>query len=159
MSRDQRRTFGAVLAITGGLLIAAGAFLPWAYAGVTFLGVDVAKSGMEGGDGVVFLGAGLVVAVVGLWSLLGRPTLAPFLLIVGALAVGLGAIVEYGDVDERAVDIERLGGGAVDVAVGAGIWTMFAGAALALIAGLVLVGQMKAPNPSDTIGPRFSLGE
>ncbi len=147
MSRDQRRMFGGELAIAGGLLTAAGAFLPWVSAGLPFLGRIITKSGMEDGDGVIFLGAGLIIAAVGLWSLLGRPTFSPFLLIGGGLAVGLGAFAEYRDVSDRVPEVERLGGGAVDVAVGGGIWAIFAGAALAVVAGLVLVGQMKPSTP------------
>jgi hypothetical protein len=78
----------------GGALIAIGAFLPWVKAIAAFVGT-ITRSGMEGGDGPIFLIVGIIIAAVGLWSLMARPTMAPGLLILGGLAVGGLAFMEY----------------------------------------------------------------
>jgi hypothetical protein len=87
MAPSQRRMLGGILAIVGGGLIVLGAFLPWVKATAAFVGT-ITRSGMEGGDGPIFLAAGFVIAGIGLWCVLARPTLAPALLILGGLAVG-----------------------------------------------------------------------
>lgn len=140
MAPNQRRTLGGVLAIVGGALTALGAFLPWVKATAVFVGT-ITRSGMEGGDGPIFLGAGLVIAALGLWSVIGRPSAAPVLLVLAGLVVGGFALVDYNEVSQRVGD---LGSNLATASVGAGIWSLFAGAAASAIAGLILVGQMTA---------------
>jgi hypothetical protein len=140
MGAQQRRTLGGVLAILAGALIVLGAFLPWVKATAVFVGT-ITRSGMEGGDGPIFLGAGIVIAALGLWSVMGRPAAAPVLLILGGLAVGGLTLLEYNDVSER---VGGLGSDLATASVGAGIWSLFAGATASLVAGLILVGQMTA---------------
>jgi hypothetical protein len=131
---------GGILAIAGGSLIVLGAFLPWVKATAAFLGT-VTRSGMEGGDGPIFLIAGFIIAGIGLWSIMARPTVAPALLILGGLAVGGLTLLEYNEVSNR---VGGLGSSLATASVGAGIWSLFAGAAASLVAGLILVGQRTA---------------
>lgn len=150
MASDQRRTLGGVLAIIGGGLIALGAFLPWIKATAPFVGT-ITRSGMEGGDGPIFLGAGLVIAALGLWSVIGRPSSAPVLLILAGLVLGGFALLDYNEVSGR---VGGLGSDLATASVGAGIWSLFAGAAASVVAGLMLLGQM---HPTANAPPALTL--
>ena len=84
----------AAVILVGGALVAIGSFLPWATA--TGL-VSVSKSGLDGGDGILTLPVGVVIALLGLSRLQrsglpgNRPVDGGWLVIVilGIIAVGL----------------------------------------------------------------------
>ena len=72
---------------------------------------------------------------------MSRPKAAPILLILSGLAFGLLGRFEYDSIREGASNQ------CCDFAtfyVGAGIWWIYAGAAATFLAGLVLIGQMRA---------------
>lgn len=140
----QRRMLGGIMAIAGGLLFALGAFLPWVKVTAPFVG-SLSVSGMEG-DGIFFLVGGLLIAVLGLWSILGSPKAAPVLLILAGLGFGGLAFFEYNNVSGGIGDIDS------DFALasmGAGIWTLLAGAVATVVAGFTLNGQM-SPAPAES---------
>jgi hypothetical protein len=130
-----------VLAIVGGGLAAIGAFLPWVTATAAFVGT-VTRSGMEGGDGPIFLGVGILVAALGLWAVLDHPTAAPILLILAGVAIVGLTVPEYIEVNER---VGGLDSDFATASVGAGIWALFAGGVATGLAGLILIGQMTPP--------------
>jgi len=153
-----RRTLGCVLAIIGGLLLAAGAFLPWVKIGPSGFG-DIPPpvsnwetvSGIDGDgffflvgdDGFFFLVGGVLIAALGLWTILSRPRTAPVLLMLSGLAFGLLGWFEYNSIRNST------GSQCCDFAsyrVGEGIWWIYAGAAAIFLAGLVLAGQIGAPS-------------
>jgi hypothetical protein len=109
-------------------------------------------SGMEG-DGVFFLGGGLLIAVLGLWSILGSPKAAPVLLILSGLGFGGLAFSEYNNVSGGIGDINSESALA---SMGAGIWTLLAGAVATVVAGLTLNGQM-SPAPAASAPGREPL--
>jgi hypothetical protein len=143
---NQRKIVGGVLAIAGGAMIVVGAFLPWIKASAAFVGT-ISRSGMEGGDGPIFLAIGFAIAALGLWSIIGRPSAAPFLLILAGLGAGGAAFLEYSEVNQR---VDSVASEFAVASVGAGIWSLFAGAAASVIAGLVLAGQMRPGAESTT---------
>ena len=66
-----RSPVGAILAIAGGGLLGVGSFLTWAE--VSGGGASVTAKGIDGSDGYITLGAGIVAVLVGmLFS--GRPS-------------------------------------------------------------------------------------
>jgi len=94
------RTLGGILAIIGGLLLAVSAFLPWKRSTPGFVldptSVPISTvSGIDGGSGIVALVGGVLIAALGLWTILSRPNAVPFLLIFSGLAFGLLGLFEY----------------------------------------------------------------
>lgn len=114
--------------VVGGAGVLLGAFMPWMKISTGF--GDVARSGMDGGDGWFFVFGGALIAYIGLqlrgpstWSLL-----VPFL---AAVVMGVLAFYEINDVTRR--DGDSLS----DVSVGWGLYLICA----ALL--VVLVGLFK----------------
>jgi hypothetical protein len=128
---------GGIIAIAGGLLLVLGAFLPWVTVRAALLG-SLSVSGMEG-DGIFFLIGGLLVAALGLWSILGTPSAAPQLLILSGVGFGALAIFEFSNVSDGIGGIESEFAAA---SMGPGILTLLAGAAAILVAGFTLRGHM-----------------
>lgn len=106
-----QRTLGSVLAIMGGLLLAVGAFLPWVKIGPglvanpppvsswdTVSGIDGHEWFLVGDDGIFFLIGGVLIAALGLWTILSPPKAAPILLILSGLAFGLLGWFEFASI-------------------------------------------------------------
>lgn len=114
---------GSFLVILGGVAVAVGAFLPWITANTVF--ATVSRNGLDGGgDGIIALGGGVLLAALGLARKAGIGT---FVLAVG---MGVVAFLNLQDITDRLVVVQS------DYAVGsvgAGIWAIFVGAALAAV--------------------------
>ena len=145
-----RRTLGGVLAIIGGLLLAVGAFLPWVKIGPglvvnpppvsswdTVSGIDGHEWLLVGDDGIFFLIGGVLIAALGLWTILSRPKAAPIILIISGLAFGLLVWFEVASIGHSVPCCDFF-----TIHVGEGIWWIYAGAGATFLAGLILVGQM-----------------
>jgi hypothetical protein len=121
--------------VVAGALYAIGSALPWASITAPFVGT-ISKSGLEGGDGVVTLLIGIVLALVGLGHLTGSRAagskLATVLLSVAALGM---AAFEISTVSSRLADIDSDVGYA---STGIGLWLMAVGGVLALLSALAL---------------------
>ena len=113
---------------------------------------SLSVSGMEG-DGIFFLVGGLLIAALGLWSILGSPKAAPVLLILAGLGFGALAFFEYNNVSGGIGDI---GSEFAAATMGAGIWTLLAGAVATVVAGFTLNGQM-SPAPAASAPRREQL--
>ena len=146
-----QRTLGSVLAISGGLLLAVSAFRPWIRSTPGGMEADPTRamdtvSGMVGGDGIFFLAGGVLIASLGLWTTLSRPKAAPILLILGGLAFGLLGLLEHNSIRNtvryHAHDCCDMPG----IAMGEGVWWIYAGAVVTFLAGLALVGQMRVQH-------------
>ena len=140
---DAGKTLAGRLAIAGGGLLVLGALLPWITVFIPGSGETPSNSGMEGEDGLIFLMGGLVIAALGLWAFSGRPSAVPALLIVGGLAAGIGAFLEYSDIAQQISSVSDSMGSRFSYSVGEGIWLLFAGALLTVVAGFVLWRQME----------------
>ena len=158
-----QRTLSSALAIVGGLLLAVGALLPWVrstpglvdlrtWRADTISGVD--NGGiyfLVGRDGIFFLVGGILIAALGLWTILSRPKAAPILLILSGLASGLFGLLESNSIrNEFVYNCCDMGG----FAMGQGIRWIYAGAAATFLAGLILIGQMRGGSELRTLTPR-----
>jgi hypothetical protein len=147
LSSSDGKTLGEVLAIAGGGLLVVGAFLPWVSAEGPF--VSIGRSGMVAEDFLIFLGTGVVIASLGLWAGVAMRSAAPALLVVGGVATGIAAFLDYRDV---ARNIEEINDGRITYLVGEGIWVLFAGALASVVAGFVLSGRMSPVAPATGAG-------
>jgi hypothetical protein len=149
------RTLGGILAIIGGLLLAVSAFLPWVKIGPGFAvslppvsswdtvsGVDGHQWFLVGDDGIFFLIGGVLIAALGLWTILSRPKPAAVILILSGLAFGLLGMFEYNSIRHSVPCCDFF-----TIRMGEGITWIYAGAAATFLAGLVLDGQMRVQNP------------
>jgi hypothetical protein len=92
MSQTERagaQTAG-IVAIVGGALLAVASFLPWAE--VSGQGASVTANGIDGSDGYLTLGAGIVAVLVGVVTLMrgARRILAVLAILAGIVGGGLG---------------------------------------------------------------------
>lgn len=166
-----QRTLGSVLAIMGGLLLAVGAFLPWVKIGPglvanpppvsswdTVSGIDGHEWFLVGDDGIFFLIGGVLIAALGLWTILSPPKAAPILLILSGLAFGLLGWFEFASIGHSVPCCDFF-----TIQVGEGIWWIYAGAAATFLAGLVLsarVEQMRGAGvaePAEQESPAVRL--
>jgi hypothetical protein len=150
------RTVSGALAIIGGLLLGVSAFLPWITS--TPFAVPASwhpdtVSGMDDGgiyflvgrDGIFVLVGGALIAALGLWTTLSRFKAAPILLILSGLAFGLFGLLESDSIRNgfpvhQVMDLDG-------IALGQGIRWIYAGAAATFLAGLILIGQLRAWDP------------
>lgn len=142
----------AVVMVVAGLMVAAGAFLPWITVATGF--VSVSRSGMDGGDGWIALAVGALMAVVGLGglrSLDSVPNIAAVALGLGAL--GLGAF-EYLSVQDRITNADATVASLIQV--GVGVYLILGGGALAFVASIALWPRGE-PKASDGYGLRSSV--
>ena len=109
----------AMATIAGGVLLAAGSFLPW------FTHDSLGSvNGFDGGDAYFTLAAGIILAVLGYMTYSGKSYPSWIGWVVAALALVL-VVIDYFDISDTA---DLLGG-----SVGIGVWLMFAGAIIALV--------------------------
>ncbi len=111
--------------IAGAALLVIGAFLPWFSIGDTSIsGMDTTDG--ETRDGPVFVGLGVIIAVLGIITLVWKRILG---VVIGALVVAafalMAGIIDFTDVQ----DLKELFGDQVDA--GIGLPVIIAGAALA----------------------------
>lgn len=137
-----RRSTGSggtlVAVLLGAVLLVVGALLPWASAETPF--ATLTAKGVEG-DGVLTLGAGLLVALlITLGS--GRRGPALMCVIVGLLA-GLVALVDMSNLADALAELEQDESLLLAPSIGVGLWLTAIGA------GVVVVGSL-ASMASDT---------
>ncbi len=79
----------AALILLGGAVFAAGSFLPWVTVYSAF--ASASRSGMEGGDGMITVFLGVVIALLGLTRLQrpGLPGNRAVMVLLGVIAIGL----------------------------------------------------------------------
>jgi hypothetical protein len=155
---NDRKSLGAVLAIAAGGLLILGAALPWITMGSPLVGTMANRSGLAGEDGLIFLVGGLILAALGLCALSGHPSTVPGLLIAGGLAAASGALLEYRDMAQAITGVAN--DASYSLGVGVGIWFLFAGGLLCVVAGIVLWGQTEPVAATTTAGARWrQLGE
>ena len=121
-----------------GAAMAIGAFLPWAKVTAAFVGT-ISVSGMDGGDGWLFLIGGIVLGVLG-WRLrfASRSLIGPSILTV---ILGVLAIVEVGNVSSRIDDVQDTG--MASASVGFGLWLLCA-AAVVSVFGILRIRSARA---------------
>jgi hypothetical protein len=145
MSASGSLNITAVVILLGGVLFAVGSFLPWATASSAF--GSASKSGMEGGDGMITVFLGVVIALLGLTRLQrpGLPGNRLTMVLLGAIAIGV-AVFEGSNIQSR---LEASSSAYVVTSVGMGIYVMGVGGVLALLASL-FGATAKPPVPTVT---------
>ena len=123
----------ALLTIAGGTLIAIGSFLPWVSATSGF--GSISKSGLEGGDGVITLLLGAVLAVIGISRFGGSQTsrAAGITEVFAILICGGVLVYDYVDVSGRSSEFSN---DFVAVSVGPGLYAIGIGLLLAIGGGV-----------------------
>lgn len=153
--QNPRRQMAAIALIIGGVLIAAGSLMPWVEATAAFVG-SLSRSGIDGGgDGVITLSAGVVVALVGLYALVqtGQEGIFALGAVGGLVAAGI-AIVNYNEASGRVVEFTATAGELGTASVGAGLWVLGAGGVVALVAAATGLFSSEA---SEQVPPRRDL--
>jgi hypothetical protein len=135
---------GATMTLLGGVLIILGSFLPWLTATAPLVGT-MSRNGMEGGDGVITLILGVITILIGVTQLTATnlPTLLQRSPIVTGVITGIVAIINYSSVQQRIADV-REESELIAASVGAGIWTLFVGAVLAIVGGVLVLRLPKS---------------
>ena len=154
-----RTPVGAILAIAGGALLAIGSFLAWAE--VSGGGTSVTAKGIDGSDGYITIGAGIVAVLVGI-LLLRRAQRALAILAILAILAGLvgGGVAVYDALtakdsvlDAAAEELaptvgatpeqvrvlldQAIDSGEISISLSIGIYVVIAGGVLALVGGVL----------------------
>lgn len=104
---DALKWSGAVVLI-GGCLAVLGSFLPWISATAAFVGT-ISRSGLDGGgDGIITIGAGIIIALHGIALLIrksGNARAVRASAVVFALVLGAVAVLDINSVNERVATV------------------------------------------------------
>jgi hypothetical protein len=152
---------GGILALVGGALLAIGSFLDWAE--VSGTGTSVTATGIDGTDGWITLGAGVLALAAG--SAIVRRTggrgVAILAIVAGVIGGGVGlydaATAKDSFLDSAAEELAREFGGSVQqlralldaaiqvgelaVTVMIGLYVVIAGGVLAIVGGAISLGR------------------
>lgn len=119
-----RATASGLTAVGAGLGLMLGSFLPWAKVTAPLIGTAT-KSGMEGGDGLITVGAGVALLVLGV-VLMGasdrRATVGVVVMVVAVCALAF-CIFEFVHLSHQFADVQSgEGGDLVALSYGSGLW-------------------------------------
>jgi hypothetical protein len=125
----------------GGLLVAIGSFLPW----ITLSSIiSVSRSGLDGGgDGMVTLGIGVVLALVAAVNLggAGVGSGSRLLALLGGFAAVVVAIIDGSDVANR---VAGLSSAYAVGSIGMGIYVVGIGGGVAILVAIFSSGRASA---------------
>jgi hypothetical protein len=173
-----RTPVGAIVAIAGGALLGVGSFLAWAE--VSGGGTSVTANGVDGSDGYITLGAGIVAVVVGVLLLRqARRALAILAILAGLVGGGVAvydALTAKDSVlDSAAEELaptlgaspeqvrvlldQAIDSGEIGISLSIGIYVVIAGGALALVGGILsLRGPDAGKRAAETRQPAVAEG-
>jgi hypothetical protein len=173
-----RAPLAGILGIVGGALMAVGSFLAWAE--VSGGGTSVTAKGVDGSDGYITLGAGLVAVVLGIVMASGtKRVLAVLVILAGIVGGGIGlydALTAKDSVLDAAAEElapsfgasaelvrtaldQAIDAGQLSVTISIGLYVVIAGGIVALVGGILglrgssepeVAGQTAAPAPPVT---------
>ncbi len=120
--------------IVGAAALAIGAVLPWISGSIGEF--STSRSGIDGGDGWFFVVGGALIALAA-WQYEQRR--AVVFAVVVTIALALLWVFEFSDIRNRINEAEDAAAGLilVDVKVGAGMWVMAFGAAIAFFGSVI----------------------
>jgi hypothetical protein len=143
----------ALVAGLGGALVVLGSFLPWITANAALVG-GISRNGLDGGgDGIITLLAGIAIVVLALATFVSLRSVRGYgvlIAIVGGIA-GLVGIADMVDATRRVGEANDAFAGFGTASVGAGLWTVLIGAAIALIGGLLVLSAPPAGIPASNV--------
>ena len=165
-----RASFGGILAITGGALLAVGSFLPWAE--VSGGGTSVTAQGIDDSYGYFTLAAGGFALVVGIVMTRGaQRELAVLAVLAGLVGGGVGLYetlsikdsvldaaaeqlapsFELSTEQVRAALDQAIETGRLSLSISIWLYAVIAGGVVALVGGIVgLVGSPSEPAAAET---------
>jgi hypothetical protein len=168
-----RTPIAGILGIVGGALMALGSFLAWAE--VSGGGTSVTAKGVDGSDGYITLGAGLVAVVAGIvMAMETRRVLAVLVILAGIIGGGLGlydALTAKDSVLDAAAEElapafgastqsvrtaldEAIDAGQLSVSISIGLYIVIGGGVVALAGGILgLRGSGEPAVPGQTAAP------
>jgi len=145
------RRQAAMIALGGAGAVAVGCFLPWAKLTVPFIGT-VTRSGMDGGNGVIFLGLAGATAVVGGRLLSSTPEqLGRYRLGLAVLALALVVLTGTEVADLRTLFTEVSDPEAqLRPSYGSGVWLVGLGAAATVVASVRMPRRVSSSSHAVT---------
>lgn len=143
------------LVIAGGVLMAGGTVLPWLTLTAALVG-SVGRSGLEmGGDALIVLGAGVLVALMGLVPAKDR-NLPGLVAILAAVGAGFILYMDYGELAERA---KGTAGTSAIISIGPGFYVSAVGVVVAIIGVIAVLRENEKPAPEGAGGvPGWKAG-
>lgn len=144
LSEERKTTVGAVFGIAAGTFMALGPFLPFAQLGV------ISASGLQktGNEAFSIVGAGAIVALLGVFGLILRKRFAFWNFICGFSCLGLTYYYQQALEDQLRPSESTLLG---SPSIGSGLYVCYLGAVLAILAGLTCVEhRRKRQDPIRT---------
>lgn len=146
----------------GGLLIVLGSFLPWVTATAPLVGTISANGMQGGGDGVITLILGILTILIGVAQLTANlPARLWWSAIVTGALTGLVAVGAYSSAQDR-IASATAESDLIVASVGAGIWTLFVGAAFAIAGGLFArkgSARTESSSDADTTGLQYASSD
>jgi hypothetical protein len=139
----------SIALIAAGAAMAVGPFLPFVRASAAFVG-DVQRSGLDvlGAKALVVIGLGVAIALLGFSRPSGGSRVwLPAILGAAGLAVGGWY---YGQVDAEMRITEVTSEGRAAASVGTGLWVVFAGAGVTVIAAALGLRGVRKEPPSGS---------
>jgi hypothetical protein len=135
----------AWLTLGGGVGLIVGSFLPWVTATAVLIGT-FSVSGMQG-DGVLTLGAGLVVAVVGALGVTRGVGVGGIVTAFVALALaGVVGYIDFNNVSEGVAEANTASFGFASV--GVGLWLVMASVVIGFVGASGLVDKRRRKTPT-----------
>ena len=145
--------WGGILIVAGGALAVLGSFLPWLSVTAPLLG-NVTRSGLDGGgDGIITLVIGAVLALLGVALILrsGSARRAVIGTVLTSLVLGVVAVMDIGDVQTRGILMEtslategNMFADAVAFSVGMGLYVILIGGVLGIVGSVVALRAARA---------------
>jgi hypothetical protein len=167
-----RTPVAGILGIVGGALMALGSFLAWAE--VSGGGTSVTAKGVDGSDGYITLGAGLVALVAGIvMAMETRRVLAVLVILAGIVGGGLGlydALTAKDSVLDAAAEElapafgasaqavrialdQAIDAGQLSVSISIGLYIVIGGGIVALAGGILGLRSGEPAVPGQTAAP------
>jgi hypothetical protein len=167
-----RTPIAGILGIVGGALMALGSFLAWAE--VSGGGTSVTAKGVDGSDGYITLGAGLVALVAGIvMAMETRRVLAVLVILAGIVGGGLGlydALTAKDSVLDAAAEElapafgasaqavrialdQAIDAGQLSVSISIGLYIVIGGGIVALAGGILGLRSGEPAVPGQTAAP------
>lgn len=128
-SASGNATTSNVLAIVGGALLAVAPFMPWATVGA------LSADGMQktGSEAIVLTAVGVGALIVAILALTKKTTSATLLTVLGVGGAG-ASLYYYSQIKEQ---LDSIGEGIIQPAVGFGLYASILGGVLLLVGGLI----------------------
>jgi hypothetical protein len=146
---------GGIIAGAGGFLVALGALLPWITASAAF--ASFSANGMQGGgDGIWLLVIGVVILAMAIVAIISKSSEAApsVVIIILGLIGGVVMAIDLGEINDR-INTAKSQSDLIVASVGAGVFVVFVGAALAIGGAILLLTSRGAArtSPSAIISP------